>query len=193
MGHLILITVPHGKSNNSTNYDIGAVSFLPYLEQAMRNRNINYEVLLGDSHRELVDLNRKESYGGEYYMDFCELLDTAAFHLDVHSFPFVEEDASEEDALTSMGDDLRAWSVHTAVFLEIDSVTHPVVLRNLVEKVEKDFDIGIFDSSVEGAFLTTTASVLFDVPSILMEVNDQSSEEYEKLAVTLAAYFADFV
>ena len=38
-----------------------AVTFLPYLEQAMRNRNINYEVLLGDSHRELVDLNRKES------------------------------------------------------------------------------------------------------------------------------------
>ena len=49
---------------------------------------------------------------------------------------FVEEDASK--VLTSMGDDLRAWSVHTAV--SADSVINSVVLRNLVEKVEKDFD-----------------------------------------------------
>ncbi len=193
MGQLILITVPHAKSNNSTNYDIGAVEFLPYLETAMRNMNINYEVLIGDSHRELVDLNRKAAYNTEFYNEFCELLDTTVFHLDIHSYPFVEEDAPEEDALTSMGDDLRAWSVHSAVFLDIDSVTHPIVFRNLIENVEKHLDIGIFDSSVEGAFLTTTASVLFDVPSVLMEVNDQSSEDFEKLATVLAAYFADFV
>lgn len=190
---MILITVPHGKSNNSTNYDIGAIEFIPYLETALRNADINYEVLVGDSHRELVDLNRKDAYGTEFYQDFCNLLDVATFHLDVHSYPFVEEDAPEEDALTSMGDDLRAWSVHSAVFLDIDSVTHPVVLRNLVEEVEKHLDIGIFDTSVEGAFITTTASVLFDVPSVLMEVNDQSSEDFEKLATVLAAYFADFV
>ena len=91
-----------------------------------------------------------------------------------------------------MGDDLRAWSVHTAVFLDVDSVTNPIILRNIVEKVEQRFDIGVFDVSIEGAYLTTVASVLFELPSILMEVNDRSSEDYEELANYLAASFVDF-
>lgn len=189
---MILITLPHGKANQSTHYDIGALEFLPYLERAMIDLDINYEVLVGDSHRELVDLNRKESYGTEFYNEFCKLLEVSSIHLDLHSYPFVEEDAEEEDALTSMGDDLRAWSVHTAVFLEVDNVTSKTVFQNLIIEIEKFFDIGIFDTTVEGAFLTTVASILFEVPSILMEVNDQSSEDYERLARSVAAYFVDF-
>ena len=91
-----------------------------------------------------------------------------------------------------MGDVLRAWSVHTAVFLEVDNVTNKTVFQNLITEMERKFDIGIFDTTVEGAFLTTVASVLFDVPSVLMEVNDQSSGYYERLAGSLAAYFVDF-
>ncbi|MAZ97733.1 MAG: hypothetical protein CMP53_09455 [Flavobacteriales bacterium] len=189
---MILITLPHGKANQSTHYDIGALEFLPYLERAMMDLDINYEVLVGDSHRELVDLNRKESYGTEFYNEFCKLLEESSIHLDLHSYPFVEEDAEEDDALTSMGDDLRAWSVHTAVFLEVDNVTNKTVFQNLITEIERNFDIGIFDTTVEGAFLTTVASVLFDVPSVLMEVNDQSSGYYERLAGSLAAYFVDF-
>jgi hypothetical protein len=189
---MILITLPHGKSNESTNFDVGAVAFLPYLESALRSMDIHYDTLVGDSHRELVDLNRKEAYGTDYYKDFCELLDTATFHLDLHSFPFVPEDASDEDAITSQGDDLRAWSAHTAVFLDVDSVTHPIMLNKITEKIEKRFDIATYDTSAEGAYLTTVASVLFDVPSILMEVNDQSSEEYEELGNWIAAFFVDF-
>ncbi len=189
---MIVITLPHGKANETTNHDVGAVEFLPYLETALTNLNLNYEVLVGDSHRELVDLNRKQAYGTEYYKEMCGLLEKASFHLDLHSFPFVREDASEEEALTSMGDDLRAWSVHTAVFLDVDSVTNPIILRNIVEKIEQRFDIGVFDVSIEGAYLTTVASVLFELPSILMEVNDQSSEDYEELADYLAASLADF-
>jgi len=189
---MILITMPHGKANESTHYDIGAVEFIPYLERAMLDLDINYEVLVGDSHRELVDLNRKQSYGTEFYNTFCTLLEKSSIHLDLHSYPFVEEGAEENDALTSMGDDLRAWSVHTAVFLDVDNVTNQNVFKNMTEAIEKNFDIGIFDTTVEGAFLTTVASVLFGVPSVLMEVNDQSSEEYERLANSLAAYFVDF-
>lgn len=189
---MILITLPHGKSNQSTKYDVGAIEFLQYLERAMLDLNLNYEVLVGDTHRELVDLNRKESYGTEFYNEFCKLLETASIHLDLHSYPFVEEDAQENDALTSLGDDLRAWSVHTAVFLEVDNVTNPIVFRNMTEAIEKNFDIGIFDIAIEGAFLTTVSSVLFDIPSVVMEVNDQSVEDYERLANSVAAYFVDF-
>lgn len=189
---MILITLPHGKANQSTQYDIGAVEFLPYLERAMLDLDIDYEVLIGDSHRELVDLNRKEAYGTEFYNELCQLLDTASIHLDLHSYPYIEEDADENDALTSLGDDLRAWSVHTAVFLEVEGVTNSTVFRNMTESIEKDFDIGMFDTTVEGAFLTTVASILLDTPSILMEVNDQSVEEYERLANSVAAYFVGF-
>ena len=189
---MILITLPHGKANQSTHYDIGAVEFLPYLERAMLDLDIDYEVLIGNSHRELVDLNRKEAYGTEFYNELCQLLDTASIHLDLHSYPYVEEDADENDALTSLGDDLRAWSVHTAVFLEVEGVTNSTVFRNMTESIEKNFDIGMFDTTVEGAFLTTVASILLDTPSILMEVNDQSVEDYERLANSVAAYFVGF-
>jgi len=189
---MIVITLPHGKANQSTHYDVGALDFIQYLERAMTDMNINYEVLVGDSHRELVDLNRKNAYGTEYYNELCGLLEKASFHLDLHSYPFVREDAPEEEALTSLGDDLRAWSVHTAVFLDVDNVTNPIILRDLTNKIEQRFDIGIFDVSIEGAYLSTVASVLFNLPSILMEVNDQSSEDYEELANYLAAWFVDF-
>jgi len=188
---MIVITVPHGKSNESTNYDVGAIEFLPYLESSLRGLNLNYEVLVGNSHRELVDLNRKQSYGSEYYKEFCDLLEKATFHLDLHSYPFVPEDTSEDDAITALGDDLRAWSVHTAVFLDVTSVTHPIMLNKITEKIEQRFDIGIFDISPEGAYLCTVASVLFNLPSILMEVNDQSSGDYEELADWIAAFFVD--
>ena len=56
------------------------------------------------------------------------VLEKASFHLDLHSFHLLEK-TTEEEALTSMGDDLRAWSVHTAVFLDVDSVTNPIILR----------------------------------------------------------------
>ena len=62
----------------------------------------------------------------------------------------------------------------------------------MIESIEKNFDIGIFDITVEGAFLSTVASILLDTPSILMEVNDQSVGEYERLANSVAAYFVDF-
>lgn len=189
---MIVITVPHGKANQNTAYDVGALAFLPYLESALIKRNIHFSSHVGDSHRELVDLNRKEAYGTEYYRELCILLKRATFHLDLHSFPFVAEDASDDDAITGLGDDLRAWSAHSVVLLDCDGVTHPVILNNLTELLEKRFDIGIFDIAGEGAYLMTVASVLFDLPSILMEVNDRSSEEFEALADSLAAFLVDF-
>jgi hypothetical protein len=188
---MLLITVPHGKQNEGMQFDAGAIEFVPYLESALRAHNVQYLLHIGGTHRELVDLNRKEAYGTQYYTEFCGLLKNSTVHLDLHSFPFVPEDAPEEDALTSLGDDLRAWSVHTAVFLDTAGVTNQKLLNEVTSKIEKRFDIGIFDSTIDG-YLTLVSNILFEVPSLVMEVNDQSVEEFEALAIEIAASFADY-
>ena len=57
--------------------------------------------------------------------------------------------------------------------------------------METQFDMSVVDSTVDN-YITVVASVLFKVPSILIEVNDQSVEAYPLMASALARAVADF-
>jgi hypothetical protein len=190
---MLIITVPHAKQNQteSVGYDAGAIEFVAYLETSLESRGIKYIVHVGDSHRELVDLNRQESYSTDYHQELRALLKHATVHIDLHSFPYVPEDASDEDALTSLGDDLRSWSVHDAVILETDEVSSRELINTILDEMESQFDMSVVDSTVDN-YITVVASTLFKVPSVLIEVNDQSVEAYPLMASALAQAVADF-
>lgn len=190
---MLVITVPHAKINQTdgTGYDAGAIQFVGHLETALDNQNIKYIIHVGESHRELVDLNRKEAYSTEYHQELRTLLKHATIHIDLHSFPFVSEDANDEEAITTLGDDLRSWSVHDLVILETDEVSNRELINVLLDTMETQFDMSVVDSTVDN-YITVVASVLFKVPSVLIEVNDQSVEEYPLMAMALAKAVADF-
>jgi len=189
---MLVITLPHGKKNESSfGFDAGAIEFLPYLESALEEKGIQFVSHVGQNHRELVDLNRKEAYSTEYHQELRALLKHATMHIDLHSFPFTPEDAPDEEALTSLGDDLRAWSVHDMVILETEKVSDRKLINNILDEMEVDFDVTDVDSTVDN-YITLVASILFNVPSVLIEVNDQSVEEYPLMASALARAVADF-
>lgn len=190
---MLVITVPHAKINQTdgTGYDAGAIEFIGYLESALDDKNVKYIVHVGESHRELVDLNRKEAYSTEYHQELRALLKHATLHIDLHSYPFVSEDANDEEAITTLGDDLRSWSVHDLVILEIDEVSNRELINAVLDTMETQFDMSVVDSTVDN-YITVVASILFKVPSILIEVNDQSVEAYPLMASALARAVADF-
>lgn len=190
---MLIVTVPHAKQNETptVGFDAGAIEFVPYLEDALDNLGLKYIVHVGESHRELVDLNRQDSYSTDYHQELRTLLKHATVHIDLHSFPYVPEDASEEEALTSLGDDLRSWSVHDAVILETDGVSNRELINAILDEMETDFDLSVVDSTVDN-YITVVASTLFKVPSVLIEVNDQSVEAYPLMASALARAVADF-
>jgi len=161
------------------------------LESALDDKNVKYIVHVGESHRELVDLNRKEAYSTEYHQELRALLKHATLHIDLHSFPFVPEDANDEEAITTLGDDLRSWSVHDLVILETDEVSNRELINAVLDTMETQFDMSVVDSTVDN-YITVVASILFKVPSILIEVNDQSAEAYPLMASALARAVADF-
>ncbi len=190
---MLIVTVPHAKKNDSTTqgYDAGAIEFVAYLEKALDDLNVKYIVHVGGNHRELVDLNRKESYSTEYHQELRALLKHATVHIDLHSFPYVLEDAEDEDSITTLGDDLRSWSVHDAVLLETDGVSNRDLINRILDEMETQFDMSVVDSTVDN-YITVVASILFNVPSVLIEVNDQSVEAYPLMASALARSVADF-
>ena len=57
--------------------------------------------------------------------------------------------------------------------------------------MESQFDMSVVDSTVDN-YITVVASTLFKVPSVLIEVNDQSVEAYPLMASALAQAVADF-
>ncbi|MDA8837810.1 N-formylglutamate amidohydrolase [Candidatus Poseidoniales archaeon] len=190
---MLIVTVPHAKSNQTegTGFDAGAIEFIGHLETALDDKNVKYIIHVGESHRELVDLNRKESYSTDYHQELRTLLKHATLHIDLHSFPFVAEDAEDEESITSLGDDLRSWSVHDLVILETDGVSNREFINTVLDEMETEFDMSVVDSTVDN-YITVVASILFKVPSVLIEVNDQSVEAFPLMASALARAVADF-
>ena len=104
-----VITLPHGKPNEGDGFDAGAIEFVTKLERVLRARVIEAEFLVGKANREFVDLNRTEAQNHEWFDSLRESLAKATVHIDIHSFPYMDETASSEESETSTGYDLREW------------------------------------------------------------------------------------
>ena len=181
---MILITVPHAAAGNGQ--DAGALRFLSELEAALTDVGEEYQIIEGDVSREILDLNRTDAAKSDFTLDVYDALKQASVHIDLHSYPEVDE-------TTEFGYDLGVWSQSNFVVFMIPEVTEEELVRVLLNKFE---DSGI-STTVQPAgfenYLTNAASVLFDVPSILVEVNEGDSQNYPEMAEALADGIVDFL
>jgi len=182
---MLLVTVPHAKREESGAHDEGAIRMIPHLKKALDSEGVDYEILVGDTYRSIIDLNRGEARNTKFAKDMRELLKKSRYHIDLHSFPEVSDDASDQESVTAMGDDLRNWSVSDVVLLTIPNITDPVFLEEMLIGLE---EIVIVDDiqTDDYNFITVFAQVAMDVPSILLELNEGSVQAYPAIAARVA-------
>lgn len=182
---MLLVTVPHAKREASGDHDEGAIRMIPHLKRALDNEGVDYEILVGDTYRSIIDLNRGEARNTEFAKDMRRLLKKSRYHIDLHSFPDVSQDASDEESITVMGDDIRNWALSDVVFLTIPDITDPVFLEEMKMGLEETVIVDDIQTD-DYNFITVFSQVAMDVPSILLELNEGSAQAYPAVAAEIA-------
>lgn len=192
----VLITVPHGGSQGDGPHptDVGALEFVGYLEEALEGFNLKVVTHIGTISRDVLDLNRLRAHSHKWHEQYRKMVKRADVHIDLHSFPEVPDYENDpEKYQTSTGYDLRVWSTGHAVIFYTPEITPP----DLVGAIEQ----GIVDSGMEvidqeGGFenyITNVANVLLDTPSLLLEVNEGESQDYQVLATAVALGIREYL
>lgn len=187
---MLLVTVPHARREASLSHDEGAIRMVPYLKAALDTAGIDYEFLIGDdTFRGIIDLNRGEARNTPFAKEMASLLLDSRMHIDLHSFPYKDADTIDEDALTAMGDDLREWSMSDVVLLTVPGITDETFVDDLMTGLE---EVVIVDDiqTADYNFITVFAQVAMDVPSILLELNEDSVPSYPAVAKAVADVIA---
>ena len=180
----VLITIPHGATpsgDGTHNSDVGALRMLPYLEEALEELDIPFVSRVGTVNRDILDLNRLRAYSHPWVQKTREELLSAEVHIDLHSYPYVEDTLK-----SSKGYDLQVWSQHTVVLFNTPEITDQEFLQDIEAELE---NMSIRTAEEQGGFenyISNMASVLFDVPSLLVEVNEGESRNYPQVASALA-------
>ena len=141
----------------------------------------------------MVDLNRRAAASTEFMNEVRSKLKEAILHIDLHSYPYRDEGTAEEDAHTTHGHDLREWGLNDVVLFNILEVTDQVLLDTIDTNLQNNgIDVGMENGSYNN-YLTVVASVLFDVPSILIELNENSVQVYPVIAAQVSESLQEYV
>ena len=180
----VLITVPHGGTPNGDgehNSDVGALKFLSFLEEALDAMSIPYTIMVGEVNRDILDLNRLRAHSHPWVVEVRKAMLEAEIHIDLHSYPKVSEPQQ-----TSNNYDLLLWSQHTVVLFNTPDITDQGLLRAIESALE---EVSIPTAEEQGGFenyLSNLASVLMDLPSVLIEVNEGETQDYPLVASGVA-------
>jgi len=180
----VLITIPHGSTPNGDgehNSDIGALEFLSYLEEALNDIDIPFTTLIGKTNRGILDLNRLRAHSHPWVKEVRKEMLKAEIHIDLHSFPFYEEPTK-----TSTGYSLDVWGRFDVVLFNTPEITDQVFLKTIEAELE---EMSIRTGEEQGGFenyISNMATVLFDLPSLVIEINEAAGQNYPQVASSLA-------
>ena len=180
----VLITIPHGATpsgDGNHNSDIGATKFLSFLEEALEAMSIPYTSMVGTVNRDILDLNRLRAHSHPWIIDVRSQLLEHELHIDLHSYP-----KELGEVRTSTGYDLQVWGQHTVVLFNTPEITDQDFLRSIEAELE---EVAIPTAEEQGGFenyVSNLATVLMDVPSLVVELNEGESQNYPLVASALA-------
>tara|TARA_B100001113_G_scaffold326202_1_gene298972 strand:- start:676 stop:1302 length:627 start_codon:yes stop_codon:yes gene_type:complete len=180
----VLITIPHGATptgDGTHNSDSGALEFISNLEAALEELDVPFVVMVGKANRDIIDLNRLRAHSHPWVKEVREEMLEADLHIDLHSFPPVDVPTK-----TSTGYSLDVWSRFDVVLFNTPEITEQDFLRSLENELEQ---MSIGTAEEQGGFenyLSNMANVLFDLPSVLLEINEGRSQNYPQVASALA-------
>ena len=190
---MLLITVPHGRREASNNHDEGALLMAPILSEALDDYDVEHEFLIGnETYRAIIDLNRGEARSTQYFEDFRKLLMKADAHVDLHSFPSIDEYATDEEAITEQGDDLREWSLSDVVLLKIEGITDAKLLERFMNVADAGVEVDVRESNHIN-MLCVFAGLVMNTPTILVEMNEAGRRDYYGIAAAFAEQVAGFL
>ena len=187
----VVITVPHGESpsgDGERNSDVGALEFLPILEESLEELEIPFTTLVGTVNRDILDLNRLRAYSHPWIQKTREALLDADVHICLHSYP-----PTEEPMRTSTGYDLLVWSEATVVIFNTPDITDQDLLAFVEEALE---EMSIRTVEEQGGFenyISNMATVLMDVPSLLIEINEGEAQNYRQAGSALAVGILNYL
>jgi len=179
----VLITIPHGATpsgDGTHNSDTGALKLVPHLEEALEELGIPFTTMVGRVNRSIVDLNRLRAHSHAWVKEAREKMLESEVHIDLHSYPFVTAPTK-----TSTGYSLDEWSKYSVVIFNTPEVTDQDFLHDIEQELES---LSIPTAEEQGGFenyISTMASVLFDLPSLLIEVNEARAQSYPQVASAL--------
>lgn len=176
----VIITVPHAVGRTvplfDHDYDIIAGSMALLLSDAM---SVSHEVILGDTDRDTLDLNRRKSRSSAFRSGVrssiarCREYGNVPFLLDVHSYP--------------RGNHKYGHFLVCLLGSHGVGVGHRELLRHLREA---GFHAGSFGFEVADIVAETSA---MGVDGVLLEVNEGANTgERWLLACSIAAFFLGF-
>lgn len=180
----VLITIPHGATpsgDGNHNSDVGATKFLSFLEEALEAMSIPYTSMVGTVNRDILDLNRLRAHSHPWIIDVRSQLLEHELHIDLHSYP-----KELGEVRTSTGYDLQVWGQHTIVLFNTPEITDQDFLQAIEVELE---EVAIPTAEEQGGFenyVSNLATVLMDVPSLVIEVNEGESQNYPLAASALA-------
>jgi len=180
----VLITVPHGATpsgDGTHNSDTGALKMIAHLEEALEEVNVPFTTMVGKANRGIIDLNRLRAHSHAWVNEVRKKMLASDIHIDLHSYPLVNAPTQ-----TSTGYSLDEWGKYTVVIFNTPEVTDQELLEDIEGELES---MSISTAEEQGGFenyLTNMANVLFDLPSILIEVNEAHAQSYRQVASALA-------
>lgn len=193
----VLITIPHGapdEEDGTHPADTGALDFVGFLEDALEGVNLKPVTHIGTISRDVLDLNRLRAHSHRWHGEFRQMLKTADLHIDLHSFPEVEDYENDPSKYqTSTGYDLRVWSTGHLVVFFTPEITDPELVKSIEESV---VEAGMEVTDQEGGFenyVSNVANVLMDTPSVLLEINEGENQDYQALAMAVALGIRDYL
>lgn len=179
----VLITIPHGATpsgDGTHNSDSGALQLIPHLEEALEELDIPFTTMVGRVNRSIVDLNRLRAHSHAWVKEVRERMLESDVHICLHSYPLVQTPTK-----TSTGYSLDEWGKYTVVIFNTPEVTDQDFLHDIEQELES---LSIPTAEEQGGFenyISNMASVLFDLPSLLIEVNEARAQNYPQVASAL--------
>lgn len=162
----IVIAVPHAKNPNGSP---SAVAFAKQLESILDVRDIPNYALYGNSPRDMLDLSSSEARGTSYNSDLASSLRVAYILLEVHDFDSASDPTFDEDF----------------VFAEVAKCNTEVIDQALA--ITNDFaNVDTERIESEKHYASSLAILSFEIPTLIVYVNRDSSDLYPAVAEALA-------
>lgn len=166
---MVVVTVPFAKPPNG---ELGAVEFSKILENLLMNDEPMTEIIYGDHHKEILNIETAQGRNDPQVRSFYTKLKKHSLHLDIRSFEADDESLKDSDLVIG----------HLLYSSDTDMLQ---ALQNLLD------DYGVV-SIVEVDYSTHRLSLvsleLFDTPSLIVYVNEGSLGLFERFAEDLAEF-----
>ncbi len=169
----ITVTVPYAKPPHD---DTAAVDFAKQLKVNFDLVGVPNSTHYGDTHKTIVDLETHKGKDTSYARAVRESLKDATLHINLHSFGVDEK-----------------WSQDDLSLVSLPYISDQDLYRAANNYLDDYGTITMKDGDYENHYTALMSETLFDVPTVVVYLNEAAVDLYSVFAEALAEFAAGFV